>query len=106
MTNVIGKTVRENVLRLIADRDEGNQSAAVRRCKISQTTLNGICRGRADATLASIELIAVGYELEPWMLLIENLDTSNPPVVCPTTPAEREFHARMKAAFDAISNNS
>ena len=49
-----------------------------------------------------IDRIAVEFKLEPWQLLVPNLDPTNPPVLAPLSDAERKLYAKLRETVEVV----
>lgn len=63
---------------------------------IGEATLHRIITGSADIRVDSIAAVAKGFGLEPWQLLVPDLDPANPPIN--PSPTERQFYASMRSS--------
>lgn len=71
---------------------------------IGKGTAQRINESTADPSLSTIEKIAQAYGLEPWHVLIPNLDPANPPVVW-ITNAERTLYDQLAASVRAVAEH-
>jgi len=78
------RILAENVEKLIAR--AGSQLALVKILKVPQKTISRAKNGENAANLDTLNDIARGAGLEPWQLLVPDLDLSNPPLLT-TAPA-------------------
>ena len=78
---------RENLNQLVRDTKIGPGSAS--RLKAAKTSVG----------LDTLEKISKRFELQPWHLLLPNLDPSNPPVAM-MTETEVQLYRRLKRAHN------
>lgn len=90
------KVLAANLNMLMERHKESNKRLAAV-CAVSHATIGRIRNAQHAATLSTLEAIAAHYRLEPWQLLIEDLDPSNPPQLAFPSRAERELYERFKA---------
>ncbi len=105
----IKRVVSANVQTLLdyaADRHlpYANAKALAGKAGLTPSTVGHILKCDTAAKIDTLQAIAKVYKLEAWVLLIPNLDPSNPPVV-PYTDAERALYWRIKEVareFNAV----
>lgn len=100
---VIGKIVTDNVKKVIDSLDGGAPTRAARRLKMNQRTLDRYYKGEQIPSVEAIERIASGSGLEPWHMMIPDLDIASPPIVSQQTKEERELYARLKSTIDGLT---
>jgi len=74
------KVFAENVNRLIDYYNE-TPAAAARRCKVSQQQMDRFTKSRQSPTLDSVHKVARGYDIEPYQLLVPDLEPRNLPAI-------------------------
>lgn len=72
-------------------------NAAARAWGVPQKTLEAVVKQTRTPSLETAEKIAKSADYKLWQMLIEDFDPSNPPMLMPITPQEREFHERLQA---------
>lgn len=93
-TTVIGKNLLA-VIDVEARRlnEPFSVNAWARRHKFVQTTIDRVLKGQ-DPSTALVRKIAAAASLEPWHMLIEDLDPQNPPVLYGAE--QRKFIEQLK----------
>lgn len=71
---------------------------AAKMCDVSQPKLDAILKSKRDVGIDTLDSLAALFELQPWHLLLEDLDPANPPPIKPLTDAERAFYDTIRAA--------
>lgn len=103
---VIKKNARqifaENLKRLMADKSH-SQGFLHKKIGVSQSTIGRALSGETASTIDTIDAIAQFYDLEPWQMLVENLDGSNPPILKEISDKQMAFFAKIKEAAKEIS---
>ena len=69
--------------------------------KIGPGSASRIKARKTSVGLDVLSKIADSFDLQPWHLLMPNLDPSNPPVVM-LTEAEQKLYKRLKRAHDVL----
>lgn len=92
----------ENLKRLMADKSH-SQGFLHKKIGVSQSTIGRALSGETSSTIDTIEAIARFYDIEPWQMLVENLDGSNPPMLKEVSDRQMEFFAKIKQAAKEIS---
>ena len=72
-------------------------NAAARAWGVPQKTLEAVVKQTRTPSLDTAEKIAKSADYKLWQMLTDNFDPSNPPMLMPITPQEREFHERLQA---------
>ena len=101
--NSLSSVVAQNLARLVADRFEGNQTHAAKAWGMHQRTLGRVINGEQGAALSTIEAVAAGCGLQPWHLLVADIDFDRPPALYHQTPEETELYERLRTAAEAFS---
>ena len=116
MTNA-RETLRLNARRLakklgmwFPERDEPNQSAIGRatRGRLNQTTIGYMLKdGQVSPKVDSVEVLAEAFGVQPWQLLVPNMDPFNPPTLSSDenlvslSPEERRLILMFREVTDA-----
>lgn len=69
-------------------------------------TLSRLRNGEVDATVSTLEKLAVAFELEPWQLLVPRMDPGNPPALLNATEAEMRLWERLRDVAKDIKGSS
>jgi hypothetical protein len=95
----MSEVVAQNLRRLMDDHVElRTQSALARRSKVPQRTIGRIVNKEVTPSLDVLEDLAKPFDLQPWQLLVPNLDPKNPPVLRFASAAEEALYKRIVAA--------
>ena len=81
-----------------------NQESKERGCEISIGVLQRIKSMDTDIRMSVLESIANFFELQPWQLLVENIDATNPPVLREISQEERELYESIKNAAKKLAH--
>lgn len=100
------KTVLSDNLKRNMDRKPGKLSQAEigRRGGLPQRTVGRIKNGEVEATLGNLQALAKAFGLQPWQLLVPDLDVSNPPMLRAMSEHERALYDRLHAALQALES--
>lgn len=90
-------------LKALMAKSKHSQGDLFRLSNVAQSTIGRVINMQVDATVATIEAIAEVYKLQPWQLLVPNLDPSNPPMLREISDKEREFYEKIKMAAQEIA---
>jgi hypothetical protein len=71
---------------------------------VSEGAIQRARRADVSANLETIEGLAAVFKVEPWMMLIEDLDPANLPPRSFTDAQERKLFERFKSLVDEISS--
>lgn len=82
------------------------QGAVGKRSGLPQRTVGRLKNGSTAASLTTLEAISKGLEVDPWQLLIPDLDPKNLPVLVPTTPSGRRLYKKFQQLFEDIKETS
>lgn len=97
------KVLRDNVFALMEARyGKENLTQFAIDTKCGPGTSTRIKNARTWLKLDTLEKIARAFGLQPWQLLVPNLDASNPPVVW-LTENERLLYKRLKLAAQEVA---
>lgn len=92
------KILAQNVSKLLDTRPDISRLDLSRQMRVADGTLGRIKYGTGNPNAETIEAIAKYFRLQPWQLLIEGFDPSDPPQLAkdmpapPKTQAGRKFH--------------
>jgi len=75
-----------------------SQPKVAARSGLGQTSIGRILRKEAGATIDSLDLIARAFGVEPWHLLVPNLDPARLPKSLTLADKEYELLAKMRLA--------
>lgn len=93
----VQEILAENVAALMKHRHDVRTEKQLRdRAKIGGGTLEGIRKRTKAPTVVTLEKLAHAFDLEPYQLLIPDLDPANP-LVARLPPNERQFYEHLKA---------
>lgn len=93
------KVLSDNLRRIIGPDSNPSRWAAEHR--MDKKPVQRMLAGTHAATIDTIESIAKAAGLQPWQLLLPNLDPINPPVFV-MTRAERDLYAKLRADFENL----
>ena len=96
--------VAANVRALIAYHQQ-SINAFCRSRGLVQTTVNRLVSGKMNPTATVIADIANAVGLQPWQLLVPDLDPRNPPVLRTISPAEADLYRKLAEALQNLSKN-
>jgi transcriptional regulator with XRE-family HTH domain len=86
----------ENMLAL---RDNGNagktQAEIAKASGLSQKKISRIIRNEQETGIDTLAKLAMGFGLQAWQLLVENLDPKNPPVLVPISEKELLLYKKL-----------
>ncbi len=92
----------ENLKSLMSDKGH-SQGFLHKKIGVSQSTIGRALSGETASTIDTIDAIANFYDLEPWQMLVDKLDGSNPPMLKEVSDRQMEFFAKIKEAAKEIS---
>jgi transcriptional regulator with XRE-family HTH domain len=83
-----------------ADREIRSQASlskvlAARGVKVSQSSISRILSGDQSPTLDVVARLAKAFEYEPWQMLVDSFQPSNPPIT-------RQEDERLKALYENL----
>ena len=70
-----------------------------RRCAVGEGTVNRAMSGTVGVASDVLQQLAQGFGLEAWQIMVQNLDPSNPPLICHNSPEEQALYNRLKAVL-------
>lgn len=94
-----------NLKRLMAAHETLKTQAAVgKACGINQRTVGYIINQEHSCGLKQLEAIAQAFDLQPWQLLVPNLDPKSPPV-CEFTKVERDLYKKLRTLVGQLPSD-
>lgn len=69
---------------------------------VSEGAIQRARRADVSANLETIEGLAAVFHVDPWMMLVEDLDPANLPTMTFPTAQERKLYERFKSLADEI----
>lgn len=97
------KPVLASNLKALMELRKLSQMELHRRSRVAQATIGRILREETAADVDTISALAKGLDLEPWQLLIPNIDPGNPPVLQPISTRERELYQRLRETVQDLA---
>jgi transcriptional regulator with XRE-family HTH domain len=100
------KNVKETIatnLKRLRDSYGDSQTAFAKRCGVPQRTYNDLEKAESYQRLERLQEIAEKCDLRTWMLLVDNFDPSNPPVLSKPSVAEQAFYDRINKMLDSAN---
>jgi len=95
---------RENLRKLMhADRQLNSQPRLAAASKVAQTSVGRILRGQQSPTLDMVHKIAAAFGLEPWQLLVPELEPDNPPITKQIDERQQELLKRFRVAAQELA---
>jgi hypothetical protein len=70
---------------------------------LSQSTINRILNARVSCGVDHLEILASLFGLEPWQLLVPELDPHDPPVLASISKRLEEFQGALKQQAQEIA---
>jgi transcriptional regulator with XRE-family HTH domain len=96
---------RDNLERLmLAHKDLGTQSALAAQAKVGQTSIGRILAKEQSPTLDMVYKISEAFQLEPWQMLISDLDPNNPPITKAVDERQRALFDRFRQAAEELAH--
>lgn len=92
-------------LKVLMEARNLSQMELHRRSKVSQSTVGRILRQAVAADLDTLAALARALDLDPWQLLIPNLDPREPPALQPISIRERELYQRLRLAAEELAKH-
>jgi transcriptional regulator with XRE-family HTH domain len=90
---------------MASGRGPTTQGALRDKSGVAQATIGRILGDIGEnAKIETVDRLAKAYGLEGWQLMVAGMDPSNPPVLQPVTPAERELYKRLQETVKDIAN--
>jgi transcriptional regulator with XRE-family HTH domain len=96
--------VAENVAALMqASRNCGTDAKLASRSGIGRGTVQRVRRAEVSVSVGNLAAIAAAYDLQPWQLLLENLDPTNPPALKVASETERRLWAKLRVMMEELA---
>lgn len=90
------KTILANNLKVLKGYYGISTLKMAKKCGVGNGTIGRALLGQGALDLDSITSIAVAFKLEPWQLLVPNLDPGNPCVIQELTATEKNLYEKLK----------
>lgn len=91
------KVLGKNLTTLMAaHKDLNSNPKLAKKTKLSGSTISRMRNGQVDANLDTLERLSQAFHVEPWQLLVPNVEAGNLPVLMPISEAERKLHDRLR----------
>lgn len=71
--------------------------------KLSQSTINRILKAEVSLGVDQLVILSQILDVEPWQLLVPNMDAADPPVLASVSKQLEEFQATLKTQSDRIA---
>lgn len=95
---------RHNLRRVMQhDRDLKTQKKLEAAGGLTQASIGRILRGEQSPTLDAVHRLAKAVELEPWQLLIADLEPDNPPITKQIDEQQQELLRRFRTAAQELA---
>lgn len=93
-----------NLERLMAEADgDGRTQIGLKRASgVAQATIGRILRRETDATIDTVQALALAFELHAWQLLVPNLDVKQPPTLRSLTKEEERLYDAFSKAYKTL----
>lgn len=89
--------VGDNLTRLMRSRPSLDSNPKLRnKSGVGIATISRIINGETAATLDTLGMLAEAFGLEPWQLLVPNLDPTNPQILQAISPKEADLYRRLR----------
>lgn len=99
----VQQTLWRNISAIMQHHYKGeNLNQLVRDCKIGPGTASRIKEQKTSVGIDVLAKISAAFDLQPWHLLLPDLDPSNAPVSF-LTAQERDLHNRLKRAHAILT---
>ena len=86
-----------------ADGALSSQNGLASASKVPQSTIGRLLRGEQSPTLDMVERLARAFDLEPWQMLVPELEPSNPPITKQIDDVQRQLFAKFKQAAEDLA---
>jgi len=94
----------QNLTALMAGKiDKESQSALKRRSGVAQSTIGRILKGQVNYRIETVAALAKAFNLEPWQLLVPNLDPGNLPILRAASAQEKALYERLRSTVEDLS---
>lgn len=101
MRKSLRDVVSSNIAKIMDNPDSPLTQAEVgKRSGLPQRTVGRLKNGSTAASLTTLGAISKGLGVEPWQLLVPDLDPSNPPMFIPTSPDERRLYKKFEQLLE------
>lgn len=95
---------RSNLRKLMqADRKLRTQPAVAQASKVGQRSVGRILGGEQSPTLDMVHKIAGAFGLEPWQMLVPDLEPDNPPITKQIDERQQELLKRFRHAAKELA---
>ena len=95
---------RANLEKLMkADRTLNSQPKVAAASKVAQTSVGRILRGEQSPTLDMVQALATAFDLEPWQMLVPDLEPGNPPITKQIDDRQRELWQQFRLAAQQLA---
>lgn len=71
--------------------------------ELSQSTVHRMLHGQTSCGVDHLATLAMVFELEPWQLLVQDLDPGDPPVLASVSKRLEAFQATLRQQSDEIA---
>lgn len=71
--------------------------------ELSQSTVHRMLHGQTSCGVDHLATLAMVFELEPWQLLVPDLDPTDPPVLASVSKRLEAFQATLRQQSDEIA---
>lgn len=86
-----------NLIRLMEAHPEvGSNPKLGKRTDLGTGTISRLRNGEVEPTTKTLEKLARAFHVEPWQLLVPNLEPGNLPTLQPVTETERRLYERLR----------
>lgn len=72
------------------------RATAMKGNKVGKSTIDRALKGEANLTIDNLEVIAKVFGVDPWQLMVPNMQPKNPPVLRSIGAAEEEVYAKLR----------
>ena len=86
-----------------ADRQLNSQPKVGAASRVAQTSIGRILRGEQSPTLDVVHKIAHAFGLEPWQMLVPDLEPDNPPITKQIDDRQKELLSRFRVAAQELA---
>ncbi|MCC7173280.1 MAG: hypothetical protein IT459_22720 [Planctomycetes bacterium] len=99
------RTLAANLERLMDQYADLNSSPKLEaKSHVKLATINRIRRCETGATLDTLDALAGAFDLQPWQLLVPDMQPDNPPVLTAVSDAEKALYERLAKAAQDVAN--
>lgn len=86
-----------------ADKAIRSQNALAQHARVPQSTIGRLLRGEQSPTLDMVERLAQAFDLEPWQMLVPELDATNPPITKQIDDQQRQLWEKFRHAAQELA---